>query len=129
MEENVTEGTADVHMTPIPPGYLPDQSVKVKPLRLKELENITRSVIASYCTLSTEEQFEISRLTVELQELVLFDHPRSKVSHTKTGMAVTVPQSTSLRCQPKNQLLPIHEVKAVKSLKKGKTSKTWVLSK
>ena len=68
------------------------------------------SVLGSYTTLSTEEQFEISRLAIELQELVLFDHPRSKVLHTKTGMAVTVPQSTTLHSQPKKCPLPMYEV-------------------
>ena len=99
---------------PIPPGYLPDNTVKVKPLRVKEIENIMRSVLGSYNTLSEEEQFDISCITVQLQELVMSDHPRSNISHTKTGMAVTVPQSMSLQSQPKNRRLPMHEVQAKK---------------
>ena len=50
LEEKVTEDSADVMTEQIPPGYLPDNTVKVKPLRVKKIENIMRSVLGSYNT-------------------------------------------------------------------------------
>ena len=117
---NYVEGSADINYPPCVPGCLPEKGTKVTPLRVKEIENVMKSVMGGYNSMSLPEQFDISQLVVQLQELVTFDHPRSTTQMTQSGMAVTVPQADSLRCQPKNRLLPMHEVQASKTLKKRK---------
>ena len=98
--------------SPCEPGCFQEKETKITPLRTKEIENVMKSVIGGYNVMSVQEQFDISELVVKLKDLVTFDNPRSTTQMTKSGMAVMVPQPDSLRCQPKNRLLPRHEVQA-----------------
>ena len=54
-------------------GYVPDYSVRLKPLTKKQVENITYSMVNLYSGYSNKRKYEISKLVVQLQELTTFD--------------------------------------------------------
>ena len=81
------EGSADSHFTKTPAGYLSQNSTTVTPLKLKELENIMSTVIACYNSKSRQEQFDISNLAIQFQEMITFESSSSKVVSSYDGLA------------------------------------------
>ncbi len=88
-------------------------SVWVKPLSKKQVTNILTAVCGAYSSFSEEQQFEISNLALELQEVVCLDKSRSDVMiDDEKGMFLEVPTAETRLNQRKKRAQPIHEIKA-----------------
>jgi len=88
-------------------------SVRVKPLSKKQVTNILTAVCGAYSSFSEEQQFEISNLALELQEVVCLDKSRSDVIiDDEKGMFLEVPTAETRLNQRKKRAQPIHEIKA-----------------
>ena len=80
-------------------------SVRVKPLSKKQVTNILTAVCGAYSSFSEEQQFEISNLALELQEVVCLDKSRSDVIiDDEKGMFLEVPTAETRLNQPRNEL-------------------------
>ncbi len=99
------------------PGQLPSKSLgKVQPLRKQMVKNILTSAADSYSSMSEEEKYAISNLVLQIQELTVA-HDSTTVT-SRSGVSVAVPSNACITTQPKNRMMPLHEVVA----KKQKTS-------
>jgi hypothetical protein len=94
-------------------------SVRVKPLTKKQVSNILTAVCGAYSSFSEEQQFEISNLALQLQEVVCFDKSRTHVVvHDDKGMFLEVPNVDARMNQRKKRAQPIHEIQANVASKK-----------
>ena len=94
-------------------------SVRVKPLPKKQVSNILTAVCGAYSSFSEEQQFEISNLALQLQEVICLDKSRSDVVvHDNKGMFLEVPNADARMNQRKKRAQPIHEIQANGASKK-----------
>ena len=57
----------------LPAGYVPDYSVKLKPLTKKQVDNINDSMSNAYSGYIKNRKYNISKLVVQIKELTTFD--------------------------------------------------------
>ncbi len=94
-------------------------SLRVKPLPKKQVSNILTAVCGAYSSFSEEQQFEISNLALQLQEVICLDKSRSDVVvHDDKGMFLEVPNADARMNQRKKRAQPIHEIQANGASKK-----------
>ena len=94
-------------------------SLRVKPLTKKQVSNILTAVCGAYSSFSEEQQFEISNLALQLQEVICLDKSRSDVVvHDDKGMFLEVPNADARMNQCKKRAQPIHEIQANVASKK-----------
>ena len=88
-------------------------SLRVKPLTKKQVSNILTAVCGAYSSFSEEQQFEISNLALQLQEVICLYKSRSDVLvHDDKGMFLEVPNADAQMNQRKKRVQPIHEIQA-----------------
>ena len=99
-----------------PPGYLPPKSVgKVQPLAKKYVQNVLNSTIDQYNGMTKDRKHLISSLVLDLEHQLTIDTTQSKsISTSTSGHVVDAPSNYSISSQPRNRLLPTHEVVANK---------------
>lgn len=97
------------------PGQLPSTSVgKVEPLRKAVLKSVLTNTLDAYTSMSEEDKYLVSELTLQLQDVLTNSHDSSTVTN-KSGLSVVVPSGSCLLMQPKNRLAPSHESKKRKT--------------
>ena len=103
----------------------------IKPLNRKQVSTILSVVAGGYSSFSQDQQFEISHLVLQLQELMTVDKSQSSIiSDQNTGFLVDAPNALALSSQRKLHAKPIHEIHSNKVTKKIKRAhKIWVSCK
>lgn len=102
-----------------PPGYLRPKTVgTVKPLPKKHVQNVLTTTIDAYNGMTEDRKHLISSLVLDLENKLTIDTTQSKTLKTKrSNHFVVVPTNACIATQPKNRLLPSHELVANKKLK------------
>jgi hypothetical protein len=91
----------------------------VRPLAKKQISNILSAVTGGYNTFSRDQQFQISSLVLQLQDLMTVDNSQCKtVPNEATGITLDVPNATARATQLKNRAKPMHEIQANMASKK-----------
>ena len=99
-------------------------SVRVKPLTKKQVSNILTAVCGAYPSFSEPQQFDISNLALQLQEVMCLDKSRSDVVvHHNKGMILEVPNADARMNQRKKRAQSIHEIQANVASKKEEFAK------
>ena len=85
----------------------------VRPLAKKQISNILSAVTGGYKTFSRDQQFQISSLVLQLQDLMTVDNSQCKtVPNKANGITLDVPNATARTTQRKNRAKPMHEIQA-----------------
>ena len=79
----------------LPGGYVPDYSVKLRPLTKKQVENITESMVNAYSGYINKRKYEISKLVVQLKELTTFNLYLSTCLESENGQVLDIPKQVS----------------------------------
>ena len=91
----------------------------IKPLNRKQISTILSAVAGGYSSFSQDQQFKISHLVLQLQELMTVEKAQSSIiSDQNTGFLVDAPNALALSLQFKLRANPIHEIQANKVAKK-----------
>ena len=109
----------------------------VKPLGKKQISNILSAVTGGYNSFNREQQFQISNLVLQLQDIMTVDNNQSEtIPNTSNEFTIDVPTAMAQSTQCKTRAKPIHKIQAnVASKNKEVNSGTrsfsgcfWVLS-
>jgi len=108
----LVEHKATVHQS-----SLPIQSTNygggVRPIVKKQISNMLSAVTGGYNTFSQDQQFQISSLVLQLQDLMTVNNSQCKtVPNEANGITLDVPNATALATQSKNCAKPMHEIQA-----------------
>ena len=99
------------------------QGCGVKPLGKKQISNILSAVIGGYNSFSGEQQFQISNLVLQLQDLLTVDKSQSEtIPNTINEFSIDVPTIMARSTQCKTRAKPMHEIQANVASKKIRKS-------
>ncbi len=91
----------------------------VRPLAKKQISNILSAVTGGYNTFSRDQQFQISSLVLQLQDLMTVDNSQCKtVPNEANGITLDDSYATARATQCKNRAKPMHEIQANMASKK-----------
>ena len=96
----------------------PEKSGKCKPLQSKTVKNILSTVSNAYDHLDEDLKFQVSALSLQLQNLMTIDPKKSKTVTSRGGYSVTKPDQSLIASQVKTRLIPQHEQRVIKASEK-----------
>jgi hypothetical protein len=105
-----------------PPGYLPDTNSKVKPMSQKRMNQIFTTASQMYSGLTEDEQFQLTKVALDVQDMLTLRACQSMEASTSTGMTALIPTGNRLMKEAKNRKKARKEVRAEVYTKKLKTS-------
>ena len=104
------------------PGYLPDTNSKVKPMSQKRMNQIFNTASQMYSGLTEEEQFQLTKVALDVQDMLTLRAGQSVEASTSAGMSALIPTSNRLLKEAKIRKKGRKEVSAEVYTKKLKTS-------
>jgi len=93
----------------VPPGWLPDNTSTVKPMRRKEIANIAKSAVSAYDSFDETRKYAMCEVMLKLQEIVLSDKATESTNENSDGVVVAVPHANEVRKQTRKRLMPATE--------------------
>jgi hypothetical protein len=95
----------------------------VKPLGKKQISNILSAVTGGYNSFNREQQFQISNLVLQLQDIMTVDNNQSEtIPNTSNEFTIDVPTAMARSTQRKTRAKPMHEIQANVASKKIRKS-------
>lgn len=86
------------------------------------MKNILSTVSDAYDHLDEDLKFQVSALSLQLQNLMTIDPKKSKTVTSRGGYSVTKPDQSLIASQVKTRLIPQHEQRAIKASEKLNTA-------
>lgn len=93
----------------------PEKSGKCNPLQSKTVKNILSTVSNAYDHLDEDLKFQVSALSLQLQNLMTIDPKKSKTVTSRGGYSVTKPDQSLIASQVKTRLIPKHEQRTIRA--------------
>ena len=81
-----------------PPGYIQDNGIRIKPINRERLNKILTLTSASYGNLTKERKFEITRLALDMQNVLTFNSTQTQSMETypMNDISIAVPSQHAL---------------------------------
>ena len=123
MEPNGLTGTPDDVVGPIFDVHA-EKSDRCQPLPAESIRTVLSAASDAYSRLDDDSKFEMSRLTLQLQELMAVNSNKSTkvassvVDDDGQGFYVMNPSQSAIASQPKKRLIPIREKNAMAKSRK-----------
>merc|ERR1712086_1191073 len=93
-----------------PPGHLPDRDIEMTPYSKKQVQNILEMVVAGYNTFTKGQQYKVSSLVLDLQNLMCTD--KNTIAKSD-GTIVSIPTPAQITREYKIRLKPSHEKRVI----------------
>ena len=107
---NNTVDVANMSVHVPPPGHLQDRGIGMTPYSKKQVENILEVVVAGYNKFSKGQQYKVSSVVLDLQNLMCTEENTIAKSD---GTIVSVPTPAQITRESKKILKPSHERRVI----------------